>query len=89
MVGGKGCGAGAEIAYASFDCNLFFDTEQDVSAGIADPCSVIADAMKDEWVKIVFLYCAKGCSSGLALWEGYCCVEVDVGGVGAGDDVAF
>ena len=89
MVGSKGRGAGAEVAYASFDCNLFFDTEQDVSVGIADPCSVIADAMKDEWVKIVFLYCAKGCSSGLALWEGCCCVEVDVGGVGAGDDVAF
>ena len=89
MVGCKGRRAGAEVAYASFDCNLFFDTEQDVNIEIVDPSGVVADAMKDERVKIVFLHCAKGCSSGLALWEGYCCVEVDVRGVGAGDDVAF
>ena len=89
MVGRKGRRAGAEVAYASFDCNLFFDTEQDVNIEIVDPSSVVADAMKDERVKIVFLHRAKGCSFGLALWEGYCCVEVDVGGVGAGDDVAF
>ena len=70
MVGGKGCGAGAEIANARFDCNLFLDAEQDVSIGVADPCRVVADAMKGEWVKIAFLYCAKGCSFSLALWEG-------------------
>ena len=89
MVSCKGRRAGAEVVYSSFDCNLFFDTEQDVNIEIVDPSSEVADAMEDERVKIVFLHRAKGCSFGLALWEGFCCVEVDVRGVGTGDNVAF
>ena len=83
LVSCKGRRAGAEVVYSSFDCNLFFDTEQDVNIEIVDPSGVVADAMKDERVKIVFLHRAKGCSFGLTLWQGFSCVEVDVRGVGS------
>ena len=75
--------------YASLDCNLSFDAEQDVKVGIGDPSSEVADAMENERMKIVLLHRAKGCSFGWMRWHGACCVEVDVRGVRSSDNVAF